>query len=118
MAAAIDACKAPPIVVAHGFGCLAAVRAAWLHERDLVDAGTKMPKQRLPYPGMLVAGSNDPSLKLIKAGMLAVRWELRFFPLAGAGHLNEASGHGPWPEGVQLQQSVNDAVAARARERV
>src|SRR5262249_9662513 len=38
VATAIDGCDAPPLVVAHGYGCLAAIRAGYLFERGIAGA--------------------------------------------------------------------------------
>src|SRR5260221_3035224 len=38
IACAIDGAGAPPIVVAHSFGCLATVRAVYIHRRALAGA--------------------------------------------------------------------------------
>jgi predicted alpha/beta hydrolase family esterase len=122
VARAIDTCGAPPLVVAHGYGCLATVRAAWYFERTLAGAllvaptdpvrtgdAAKLPTRALPYASVLVAGSNDPTLKLMSAALMATRWGSRFVPLAGAGHVNEASGHDRWPEGLRLLAALRDA---------
>ena len=130
VARAIDTCAVPPLVVAHGYGCLAVVRAAYYFERTLAGAllvaptdpalvgdAAKLPTRRLPYASILVAGSNDPTLKLMSAARMATRWGSRFVPLQGAGHLNEASGHDRWPEGLRLVSELRDAASPRDRQR-
>lgn len=97
VAVAIDGCAAPPLVVAHGFGALATLRAAFLFERrpagallvapadpDRHGALARLPATPLPYPSLLVASRDDPSLKLTKAGALATRWGARFVVLSPA----------------------------------
>jgi len=123
VARAIDHCTERPLVVAHGFGCLATLRAAHFFERGIAGAllvapadpdefgvRTQLPSRRLVYPTILVAGSDDPSLKLTKAGLLATRWGSEFVVLTGAAHRNVESGQGPWPEGHALLRRL--AIAA------
>lgn len=109
--AQIDACATAPVVIAHGFGCLATVsaaargskmRAALLvapadPERFGFDAS--LGGRALSFPTTLVASSDDPSLKLVRAAALASAWGSVFVPYRNAGHINAESGFGPWPQG-------------------
>lgn len=126
VARAIDRCGAPPVLVAHGYGCLAALRAAHLLERrvagallvapadpDRFEAAAKLPSRPLPCAAVLVASNNDPTLKMLTAGMLAIRWGCRFVPLQDAGHINAESGHGPWPEGLRLLTALRHRTTTR-----
>ncbi|HEV2846057.1 MAG TPA: alpha/beta hydrolase [Thermoanaerobaculia bacterium] len=77
------------------------VEAPWYREVGLTGFDP-MPLQRLPFSSLVVASSNDPYLSLERAGEFARAWGSRFVDVGEAGHLNTASGHGPWPEGRRL----------------
>jgi predicted alpha/beta hydrolase family esterase len=59
-----------------------------------------LPAKPLPFPSVLVASSNDPYCSPERASALAEAWGSTFVGAGDAGHINSASGHGPWPEGV------------------
>lgn len=56
----------------------------------------------LPFPSLVVASSNDPTCALARAEQFARHWGSGFVGVGDAGHINTASGHGPWPEGRKL----------------
>ena len=116
--------SAPPIVVAHSFGCLAMLRAAISQgvriaaalvvapaDPDRFDATPLLPRGLLPFPTILVASTNDPWLKFLKAGALATRWGSRFIGYRNAGHINADSGFGPWQAGLELLSQLARSVA-------
>ena len=106
---------APVWIVAHSFGCLAAVVAA-VRNPDIVAGAflvapadphkfgveSLLPTKPLPFPTLLVASSNDPWLKFMTAALWAQRWGSRLVPIGEAGHVNAESGYGPWVEGRVL----------------
>jgi predicted alpha/beta hydrolase family esterase len=53
-----------------------------------------------PFPSLLVASRNDPYCSYDEAGELALNWGSTLVDAGDVGHLNTASGHGPWPEGA------------------
>jgi predicted alpha/beta hydrolase family esterase len=131
VARAIDSTAAPPILVAHSFGCLATVRAAHLFERriagallvappdpDRFGAESQLPDRPLPYPAIVVASNNDSWIKLVTAGALATRWGARFVALDGAGHVNAESGHDQWPQGLLLLDELILRASAGTRRRI
>ena len=59
-----------------------------------------LPLDPLPFPSMLVASANDPFCSLARAEILAKSWGATLAPAGDLGHINVASGHGPWPEGL------------------
>jgi predicted alpha/beta hydrolase family esterase len=61
-----------------------------------------VPKSRLPVATMLVGSENDPCMTLQAARLLALSWRSIFVNAGAAGHINVASGHGPWPTGKTL----------------
>ena len=58
-----------------------------------------MPLRNLPFRSVVVAGTDDPYVTLERAKLFAKAWGSRLITLANAGHINAASGYGPWPEG-------------------
>jgi uncharacterized protein len=58
------------------------------------------PRDPLPFPTVLVASSNDPFASSLEAADMAQSWGAKLIEAGEAGHINQASGHGPWPEGM------------------
>jgi predicted alpha/beta hydrolase family esterase len=120
---------APVVVVAHSLGCIATthlpdevvqrIAGALLvapadpeRRAQLVDFAP-VPYHRLPYRSILVASSNDPYCPIRTAGAYARAWGSELVRLQDAGHINVDSGHGPWPLGIALLQSLrHDALAS------
>ena len=61
-----------------------------------------IPRDPLPFPSMLVASTNDPLCSIERAVEFATCWGSDFHQAGEAGHINGASGHGPWPEGLLM----------------
>lgn len=61
-----------------------------------------VPRRALPFPALVVASENDPYSRLERAQEFADAWEAEFITAGEAGHINVASGHGPWEEGEVL----------------
>ena len=61
-----------------------------------------IPRDPLPFPSLLVASSNDPLCTIERAVEFATCWGSDFHQAGEAGHINVASGHGPWPEGLLM----------------
>ena len=59
-----------------------------------------MPLNRLPFPSIVVASSNDPHVTLDRAHQFAAAWGSRFVNIGVAGHISDTVG--PWPEGLGL----------------
>lgn len=114
--------QGPIVLVAHSLGCIAAahlppessacVLAALLvapadpERRGPLADFAPVPYHRLPYPSILVASDNDPFCPLRLAGAYARAWGSELVRLPGAGHINTASGHGDWPLGLKLLNSL------------
>jgi uncharacterized protein len=79
-------------------------RTGELHSRNY-DFGT-MPKERLPFPSILVASHDDPYMPFDKAAALGRSWGSRIHDLGEAGHVNVASGFGRWIAGYALADSL------------
>ena len=59
-----------------------------------------MPTARLPFPAHLVVGNNDLYCAYARAEKLSADWGATLTDAGETGHINVASGHGPWPEGL------------------
>ncbi len=119
IARAIAASKRPVVCVAHSLGVVALLHAAQqagdkiagaflvappseavTRELPAVDAAfLPYPRRPLPFPAVLIGGSDDPYAEPGFAKQLAADIGARFVDAGAAGHLNVDSGHGPWPEG-------------------
>ncbi len=126
--AAIAACKGAPILVAHSLGCMLVahwaasrsplkVSGAFLVAPSDVEASSypapvngfaPIPLAPLPFPSVVVASTDDPYVSNERAAAFAQAWGSRVVKIGDAGHINGASGHGPWPEGEQLLQEFCD----------
>jgi uncharacterized protein len=60
------------------------------------------PRDPLPFPSILVGSRSDHYCGYKVAEDLAAAWGSLFVDGGESGHLNEASGHGPWPEGTMV----------------
>jgi uncharacterized protein len=80
---------------------VAAPAARGLAELVAVDpAFANIPRDPLPFPSVLVASSNDPFATLEEAADISAAWGSKLIEAGAQGHINTASGHGPWPEGM------------------
>jgi len=68
-----------------------------------------MPMHPLPFPSVVVASDDDPYVTLARARQFAAAWGSRLVTVAGAGHLNSASGLGEWASGFALLQELRGA---------
>ena len=115
----IDAVGEPLWVVAHSFGCLAAVTAGLVRGERIRGALLVAPadparfgepavllEEKLPFPSLVVASENDPWVGARVAEHWASQWGSSFVNIGAAGHINVDSGHGPWPEGLRLFEQL------------
>ncbi|MDZ4187413.1 MAG: alpha/beta hydrolase [Hydrogenophaga sp.] len=124
----------PVVIVAHSLGCIATthlppsvaarIQGALLvapadpERRGILADFCPVPYQKLPYRSVLVASSNDPFCPIRLAGAYARAWGSEFVRLNDAGHINVESGHGEWPLGLALLQSLGAEVSFSRREAV
>ena len=121
----VQAIQEPIQIVAHSFGCLTTVAALAQYPelnqniKNLVpvapanparfgDAGFARDSQnnyqqyfhqlKLQVPTQMIISENDPWLNFQDALQLAKAWKIRPKNLGQVGHINVASGFGPFPE--------------------
>ena len=76
-----------------GYPTLEALRAGgWL----------PVPREPLPFPSIVAASRDDPLGAYERVAELARDWRSKLVDLGKAGHLNPASGYGPWPRATEF----------------
>ncbi len=60
------------------------------------------PTDPLPFPSMVIVSTTDPLVTVPRARGFAADWGSDVQLAGDAGHINVASGHGPWPEGLLM----------------
>lgn len=58
-----------------------------------------MPLEPLHFPAVVVASRSDPYVRFDRARTFANHWGAELVDAGDAGHINIASGYGPWPRG-------------------
>jgi len=124
----LSRCSDPVWIVAHGFGCLAAVKAAFdMPDRvegallvapfdpDNLRLAWLLPEEPLRFPTMIAASTNDPYMRLSKAAFWAGFWSSGFTNLGRMGSVDPASGCGPWPAGLALFDELRRSPAAHVQ---
>lgn len=81
----------------------------------LLEGFSPLPRQRLPFPTLVVASRDDPYVGMDQARAFAQGWGARFVDLGRAGHINVESGHGHWPTGRRLLRGLINDIASSAR---
>jgi predicted alpha/beta hydrolase family esterase len=131
---AIRGAAEPPILIAHSLGCLAVAHWAARHDApvrgallvtpaDVERAGcpdhlrdfAPVPRAELPFSSHVVASTNDPYASLAWTFEIADAWASNLTILRGAGHVNPASGFGPWSAGRALLEGFA-TIGDRAEE--
>lgn len=121
----------PVVIVAHSLGCIATthlpadaaarIQGALLvapadpERRSILSDFAPVPARKLPYRSVLVASSNDPYCPVRLAGAYARAWGSEFVRIQDGGHINIESGHGEWPLGAALLQSLAGDVDVASR---
>jgi uncharacterized protein len=117
----VEGCRRPVVLVAHSLGVITVAHAAPLLPRAIVRGAflvappdtedprlvlaiersfAPVPRDPLPFPSLLVASRSDPYCAFGRAEDFAYAWGSALLDAGDAGHINTASGYGPWPEGL------------------
>ena len=111
------------ILVGHSLGAVLIARllATWPHLRvrsallvapaetegaDRINHFGPIPQVRLDVPTTVVASRNDPWMSFGRARHLARAWGSDLVDAGFAGHINVASGFGPWTYGKELRDDL------------
>src|SRR5437762_2321820 len=65
-----------------------------------------MPLEAINFKTIVVASENDEWVTLERAKFFAASWGSEFINMGPAGHINVASGYGPWQQGLKILQSI------------
>ena len=119
VAAAVNEAERPVVLVAHSLGVAAIVQAIGefhkpvagaflvappdvanpaIRPKHLMTFGP-YPREPLPFPSIVIASRDDSFCDFAVAEDIAAAWGSLFIDAGNSGHINAASGHGPWPEG-------------------
>lgn len=113
------------ILLAHSLGCTAVahwarvygtkIKGAFLVAPSDCEAASytfdtegfaPIPLDPLPFRSIVVASTNDEYVSFERAKFFADAWGSEFVGIGDAGHINANSGHGEWPEGLELLKSL------------
>ncbi|MEO0636397.1 MAG: alpha/beta hydrolase [Pseudomonadota bacterium] len=122
--AAVNAARKPVVLAAHSAGVAAVTNATELFDETADVRGAFLvappvmknsfhgafansgfgpyPTAPLPFPSFLVHATNDQHMTQEDAQTLAHAWGSLFIDARDQGHIDVASGHGPWPEGLMV----------------
>jgi uncharacterized protein len=126
--AAMAADSEPAILIAHSAGCVATVVWAGRYTGPVIGAllvtppmprraqpgadgvaGFAVPREKLPFPSILVASRTDPYATFEEFEEMAEDWGSALFDAGDAGHVDTATGYGPWPDGERLLAELDQA---------
>ncbi|NMO15493.1 alpha/beta hydrolase [Pyxidicoccus fallax] len=125
---AVSEAPGPVVLVAHSLACILVaswaathpeshgkVRGALLVAPSDTEApgfpkGTEgfapMPRQRLPFPSVVVASTNDAFISMERITGLAADWGARLVNVGAKHHLGSAARLGSWAEGQALLEEL------------
>ena len=132
---AVQSIVGPVVLVAHSGGCIMVahwarrstrpVQGALLaappdFERPLPEGYPSLerlqaagwlpvPRRRLPFRSIVGASRNDPLAGYDRTAELAGAWGSELADLGAVGHLNPASGFGPWPRALDFIAQLSAA---------
>jgi predicted alpha/beta hydrolase family esterase len=138
--AAAQQVEGPLVIVAHSGGCI--MVAHWAQETrirvhgallaappdfesampegypsiEALHAGGWLPVPRTPLPfrSIVAASRNDPLGSFTRIDTLAHDWGSELVDLGAVGHLNPASGYGPWPLAHAFIEQLSQSHSVRA----
>jgi predicted alpha/beta hydrolase family esterase len=120
LVSAVAQSERPVVLVAHSLGVITVAHAAAKIAERVVGAFlvappspavmrtipqvdkafADVPRDPLPFPAVLIASRDDSYSAYADSEALAQSWHVELVDAGESGHLNDESGHGPWPEGL------------------
>ena len=136
----VAAARSPLILVAHSLGCITVARwaaqaplaslrkvrgALLVAPADVERSGcpeplrnfAPIPRQPLPFASLLIGSDNDTAASAARAVEMGHAWGSETTILAGAGHINVASGHRRWEQGFASLYRLQSRIEQRALRR-
>lgn len=117
-------------IVAHSFGCLAAVHVASDSSERISGLMLVAPADPARFGlqstitnmvlgphSIVVASTNDRWMSIDSAAAWAGAWGSELINLGAAGHINISSGHGAWPRGLDIYWSLRGHATRGAADR-
>lgn len=122
---AIEHYASPVVLVAHSLGCITV--AHWANEKKWpavagallvapadAEQSTRagftsfcpVPKNKLPFPSIVVASTNDPYAAMDNSLRLAGYWGSELVCVGDKGHINAQSGLQQWREGLSILSAL------------
>ena len=137
---ALEAIDGPVILVAHSAGVMMVAHWAQKYRRPIQGAllaapadvespfpesypstavleehgWLPIPRQKLPFPSIVAASTNDPLGDFARVSQLAEDWGSERVNLGDVGHLNPASGFGEWPRAMELIATLQNGQGSLA----
>lgn len=123
---ALAACDPSTVVlIGHSLGCSAIAHWAAKYKRKIkgallvapsdleapqytfpVTGFTPIPLEKIHFRTIVVASADDPWVSLERAEQFASYWGSVFINIGKAGHINTASGHKEWKEGLDILRTL------------
>lgn len=133
---AVQAVVGPLVLVAHSGGCITVAHWARHSTRPVLGAllaappdfeqpmpegypslqalaasgWLPVPRTGLPFPSIVAASQDDPLSTCERSASLAHDWGSQTVDLGQVGHLNPASGFGPWPRALDFIDQLSTGV--------
>lgn len=114
------------VLIAHSLGCSAIAHWATKYKRQIKGAllvapsdpealhyhfpatgFAPVPLNKIHFKTIVVASADDVWVSLERALFFAEKWESEFINIGNAGHINVASGHTHWDEGLAILKQLD-----------
>ncbi len=125
----ISKCDEPIQLIAHSLGCVTVVKWAQQFNTAKIDSVIlvapadvessylpkeitgfgKIPQIKLPFSTTVIGSHNDPYMSFERVSSLANSWSAKFVDAGFAGHINTASGFGPWPDILPILEEAKSS---------
>jgi len=80
----------------------------FFQEKSKVTLFNRLPTDKINFPTIVVASTNDHWSGIEKAEFYASQWGSKFINIGEAGHINDVSGYGNWEEGLKILSLLNE----------
>ncbi len=122
------------VLIAHSLGCITVAHWATVFSSNKVKAGflvappdanrteefaiintfSPVPTEKLPFPSLVVASTNDEYATIERSLEMANDWGSDFINIGQLGHINANSNLGSWKDGAQLLKQLLDKAGLRS----